>query len=657
MARRWWLLVLAAGLVTWSGTLRNSFHYDDVHSIVDNIYVRIGGFDAGSLELLQTYFAEPRTFSVDPEKGMYRPLLVTSYALNHVLGVWLGLGGYHVVGYHVVNLALHLSSALLVCWLTSLLGGSRRARLLAGLLFVLHPVASEPVNYISSRSESLSVSFYLLGICLFLYAEQVGRHRWCWGSWVALAAGLLSKSTTITLPAALLLLDIFVISRRDLSRLWRRLLSHHVPGWIVVGLYLAIVTGNGWLGRSLAQDVRGLWAQALTQIKAAIYYLTLVTVPVHQSVEPQFTEQSVFASQVAVPLLLLLSLGVGATVWLVRGGHWRALLLLCWPILHLLPTVVVPLNVLVNERRAYGPLAILCVAAGMLLASVRWRQPVVRVLAVVGCAVLGVLSYERSLVWVDEFSLWGDAVRKAPQMSRAHLYLGNAHKDAALHTVDPASRNRHWQAASSAYATAYKESRDLDLQLRALNNRGSVHWTLSATAVTEKEAREEQTVAEEMWQAAVDRNPSYADAIVNLGSAALTSARRAAKAGRVEEQRSLLASSIEQYSKALRLSPNHSQAHSNLAVAYQDLGETEAAQRHYRHALRLTPRDALTRKNLADLLYRLALIDDVEGRADAARGRLVEARTFIRQALRLNPAVHTGPQLLQSIESQLQALQ
>ncbi len=659
MLRRCWALVLGAGLLVWSGTLNNSFHYDDFHSIVDNIYLRVTSLDAG---VIGTYFTEPGTFSVDAEKGMYRPLLVTSFAMNYATAVWLGLGGYHVVGYHVVNIALHLGSALIVSWLTGLLGGSARARLLAGLLFVLHPVASEPVNYISSRSESLSVMFYLLAVCLFLRAES-GRYLWRWGTWVAMAAGLLSKSTMITLPAALLLLDVLVISGRDLRRVASRLLSHHLAGWIVAIAYLVIVSVNGWLGRSLAQDVRAPWPQALTQVKAAVYYMVLLATPVHQSVEPQFAEQSSFGPEVVGPVLLMASLA-GIVLWLVRSGHWRVLFLLSCACLHLLPTLVVPLNVLVNERRAYGPLAILCIGAGILLASMRLpkrgsvKNPG-RVLVVAGCAVLGVLSVERSRVWADEFSLWGDAVRKAPRMSRAHLYLGNAYKDAAQHATDLGVRNRYWQAATAAYARAYEEARDLDLQLRALNNKGGVHMVMfeeARRAGNEGRAREELAAAEEAFKVTVAQNPFYADAIINLGSTALHAARLAGLAGRRQEHERLLWQSIERYLEALRVLPNHSQAHGNLGVAYQDLGELDEAQRHYRHAVYLNPKDWLTLKNLGNVLYELASTDLENGRTEIAGDRLAEGRTFVLQALRLNPAVPNGRQVLQAIESRLQAL-
>ena len=77
---------------------------------------------------------------------MFRPLLVTSFALNYA---W---GGYEVGGYHVVNVLIHAAGGCLLWALVRTMGGGRRTALFAGLLFALHPLASEPVNYISARS-------------------------------------------------------------------------------------------------------------------------------------------------------------------------------------------------------------------------------------------------------------------------------------------------------------------------------------------------------------------------------------------------------------------------------------------------------------------------------------------------------------------------
>lgn len=639
------VIIVLAGLLIWGTTLGGSFHYDDIHSIVDNIHIRMSGVDAARLT---AFFTEPGTFSVDSEKAMYRPLLVGSFAANHAINLALGLHGYHVAGFHVVNLGLHVACAVLVAWLAALLGGSPRARLLAGLLFVLHPVASEPVNYISSRSESLSVFCYLLAVCLFLYAAR-GQGRWRVGAWVAMAAGLLSKSTAITVPAALLLVDLLVLSRFDIRRVMRRFPRWHLPGWLVALGYLAIVSANGWLGRSLTQDVRAPLAQALTQIKALVYYLALLITPLHQSVEPQFFEHHDVAVVVVAALLLALSV-LALLVRLLRAECGRALFLILWGGLHLLPTLVVPLNVLVNERRAYGPLAIACIGAGLLLGGVTLQRRS-RIVLAITCAVLSALSVHRSQVWTDEVSLWSDAVRKAPQMARAHLYLGNTYKDAAQHERDAAIRIGHWGDADAAYGKAFAVARDRDLRLRALNNRGAVRLAMYQERGASAHGHLEK--AEELFRTAVETSPAYADAIINLGNVKIFQSRQAADP---QQRQTLVRQGIEFYLQALSIRPNHYQAHSSLGVAYQDVGDTERAEQHYRQALYLVPGDWLTRKNLASILYQLAEKDVAAGRVDAARKRLQEGANQVRQALRMNPAVPNGRQILHAIDTELRRL-
>jgi tetratricopeptide (TPR) repeat protein len=420
--------------------------------------------------------------------------------------------------------------------------------------------------------------------------------------------------------------------------------------------YLVIVTGNRWLLRSLEQDVRGPLEQLLTQAKGLLYYLHLLTLPTHLSVEPQFFVLG-SASVLVVSLSMALS-AVGGAVALWRGRCRRALFLILWLLLYMLPTIVVPLNVLVNERRAYMPLAVACVAAGLLLVPALQRLRARPLLAVVSVLMLAVLSVQRTQVWADEMTLWRDAVVKGPGMSRAHLYLGNAHKDLAQHATDEAYRQQQWLAAAAAFERASATARGLDLALRALNNRGGVFFTLGDQALDEgrrAEALEHYERAEEIYRAVEARNPIYADALINLGNSTLIRARLTPGLSAAQRQK-LLRESVAYYQRALEVRPNHSQGHSNLGVAYDDLGDWELAEARYRHALHLDGRDWLTMKNLAHLLQRRAGADIEAGRLGVAAERLQQARHLIDQALRLNPAVPGGRQVRDEIEARGRAL-
>ena len=166
-----WILVLVASFAIYSNSLDNGYHYDDEHSLQMNESIR-------SLGNIPSFFVDPGTFSDDPSKGMYRPLLLLTFALNYAANQSLDLDGYDVRGYHLVNLLFHALTAMLLWWLISRATGRLDVALVGGLLFALHPLGSEPVNYISSRSEGQASFFYLLGLALFVRGTGRADRGW-----------------------------------------------------------------------------------------------------------------------------------------------------------------------------------------------------------------------------------------------------------------------------------------------------------------------------------------------------------------------------------------------------------------------------------------------------------------------------------------------
>ncbi|MBT5143415.1 MAG: tetratricopeptide repeat protein [Gemmatimonadetes bacterium] len=628
--------LLAATVVIWWGSLDNGFHYDDEHSIQLNIHLRLAP-DLGDVkDGIQAYFSDPSTFSRDAKKGMYRPLLVSSFALNHAANLAFGLDGYDVRGFHVINILIHALNGLLVCWFARLLWpGRKQIGLVAGLVFIAWPLGSEPVNYISSRSESLAALFYLLTMALYVAAQTGQSRRMYWACWLAMGAGLLTKSTGITLPASLLLLDIAVISRFDFRRLQARLLRWHMPSWLLATGYLTLIIQNGFLGRSLGAPVRDGWHQLLTQSKAVGYYVHLLVLPTNLSVEPQFQEQGVVSAAVLGGGLLAITLA-GLLLWLWRGRHGRALVLLGTGILHMIPTFVMPLNVYVNDRRAYLPLALACM--GIVALGAHLRRPLRASWVALAClGIAASLSHDRNQVWQDDDTLWADAVMRAPQMPRPHLYLGNAHKDRALQTRNEQQRNRFWLAATREYEIARSMPSDDDLRLRALNNQGGVYLELR-----------DVDQAEPAFRQAILIDPHYADALINLGNALLTRAKQSSSDPRRAQW---IAESILYYKRGLNAEPNNYFGFGNLGVAMQELGQLAPAERAYRQALFLNPRHFGSLTNLAALLLRRAQQSESSKEKTEL---LAEARRLVQQSLVINPAQRTeAPQILRLVSDML----
>src|SRR6266542_4323442 len=190
------LLIALATALVYSNALRGSFHFDDLTNIVHADPVR----DLGRLW---------------PPSGR-RWVGVLTFALNY------RMGGLDPSGYHLVNVAIHAANALLVAWLAALtlrtpaLRDARAGTLVrrflplaAGLLFAVHPLATQAVTYVVQRFTSLATLLFLLSLALYaqsrlsLEADRPSKARaaclYCLS--VAAAAGAMrTKEISFTLP-------------------------------------------------------------------------------------------------------------------------------------------------------------------------------------------------------------------------------------------------------------------------------------------------------------------------------------------------------------------------------------------------------------------------------------------------------------------------
>src|SRR5262249_41452784 len=170
--------------------------------------------------------------------GHYMPVTWITYALDYL--IW----GLEPFGYHLTNLALHAANTILVFLLAwrifhaiSVPGPEddashlRVGAALAALLFGVHPLRVETVAWITERLDLVCGFFYLLAILLYLRSVEtesanVGRSRRCyWLSVTMFVLALLSKSMAVTLPAVLLVLDVYPLRR----------LRPGVHGWATPG--------------------------------------------------------------------------------------------------------------------------------------------------------------------------------------------------------------------------------------------------------------------------------------------------------------------------------------------------------------------------------------------------------------------------------------
>jgi hypothetical protein len=192
-ARLWPALILLAGLLTYVNGLTNPFIFDDFGSVVRNESIR-------DLADLRSVLTPPTETSV-----ARRPLVNLSFAINYAIG------GLNVVGYRAVNLALHLACALVIFGLVRRTLDTPRGVGLAGaaaLLWVVHPLNSEVVNYVSERSDSMMTLCYLGALYASMRAHRSPQPaRWRIASVVFCALGMWCKESMATAPILIWLYD------------------------------------------------------------------------------------------------------------------------------------------------------------------------------------------------------------------------------------------------------------------------------------------------------------------------------------------------------------------------------------------------------------------------------------------------------------------
>jgi tetratricopeptide (TPR) repeat protein len=380
--------------------------------VLDDLYLRFA--TPGAAEPLSRWISN------------VRPLLMASYWLDYQRA------GAEPYAYHVTNLFLHFLGSLVVTLVALRLlefagvAGTRRMTLglFAGGLFLLHPLQTESVAYVASRSEVLSVLLYMSAFALFLYrpAEQRMTVARALPIVVLFAGAISTKEHALTLPALLALADWH----------WKR--GGVRRNWMLYALLAVAGAGGAWLVWRVLKfaDTAGFRVAGVspvdyffTQCRVVWTYVRLYFLPFGQNVDPDVAlSRGPLDHGATFGLAALVALAAAAWFYrrrfpLAAFGVWMFLLLLA-------PTSsLVPIRDPLAERRLYLPFLGLTLVP---LEFLRRRNPPQVIAA--GAAVLalcGLLTHRRSAVWGDTLALWQDTVSKSPNKWRPRFQLAHAY--------------------------------------------------------------------------------------------------------------------------------------------------------------------------------------------------------------------------------------
>lgn len=413
------LLLLLAGL-TCVTAFSGDFHFDDRPTILANPHLDRWETFVGHLD------------------HMVRPALYGTFLIDR------RLFGSDPAGYHLLNLLLHLGSGALVyrILMQAVTEETRWVPAWTAVLFLIHPIQTETVTYISGRASGLMAFWYLLALFLYIKASedtsgQVVRRRYRVGALLAFILSVASKEPAVTFPLALLLWDTTVRRLRG-AELRATMVSDHLPFWLTV-LAAGVLAWQHPRYTDLAQfslQIRPLWENALSELHAAGYALRLFINPGQLNFDHDLP---LFHSLLEwpLPLELLLWGAVALAAFIARQRLPLFSFGVAWFVLQLLPTGLIPRNDLLSERNLYlasfGVLLAATVSGTFLihrLSTAVTRPRLVHISAIaIGLAAVATLcaaTVHRNALYRDPVLLWSDTVEKSPDKARPHNNLGYA---------------------------------------------------------------------------------------------------------------------------------------------------------------------------------------------------------------------------------------
>ncbi len=611
---------ITIGLLTYTTTLQSPFLVSEVQTILEdpviqdisrvNDIIRIDQIFNGSLPNL-------------------------SFAINYYLGHNTPLG------YHLVNLLIHIGVGLAFYWVVRewlIFFNYKDPRYLAWLpwlaagIHLLHPLNSQAVILISSRPMLIASLFYLLTFgflarFLRIFKEDPVKAKSSIDLLMAMActvAGATSDPVMVTLPFMGWIFFRFYMASTKKMEL--EVFALALVPWVIYVIY-QFTTPSAELVADYSGKSGGLATlYLLTQIKAFVfYYLPKALFPMHLSLDPD----SRLVNGVGDWTWMLSLVVIGALFALVRAirsplVQWGFL----WTFLTFISFYALGMDdPVVSEPRFYLPGLGIHLVMAIGLVELGIRHPIAGWLRVGVPVLLMILTYSRGQAYQSEISLWKETAQSSPHKPRVHFELGRAYLKSGF-----------TEEAEQELSTTLKLN---SKYVPALIKMGEIHIQ-----------RKDYTKALESYQELIRQNIKAPAVNFNAGLALLEMKQPEAALPYLEEatakqpgnafwhltlarayhKSSQLQKALKYYRATLRINPNQPVAHNEMGMLFWDMNSFYFADAAFQKALQL---DRQYEEALSNLVTSSMLFKHYDETID-----------YINRLLEINPDNNNAKQLL-----------
>lgn len=587
------VILFVAVFLAYYPALKAGYIWDDNDHLTENPHLE----DLQGLKRIWTSFA-----------GVYYPLALTTFwFMRRIFGL-------NPLPYHLLNIILHSLNAFLV-WLVlrelKIKGG-----ILAAFIFALHPMHVQSVAWVTELKNTQSGFFYLLSILYFVKFYTIynlreskkapsTQRRWKWYtlSLVFFLLALLSKTSTVVLPAALILL------------IWWMNRSY---GWkhfsITIPFFILSVLSSAWtIGEQLLHaGAKGPeWSQTfperiLIAVRSLWFYLQKILFP-HPLVfiYPRWeVAHAKFLWYVPVAGLAL----VFIFLIIKRNTGWgRPLLLVSlffsatlFPMLGFFNMYIARYTYVADHfpyLASIGPIILIGYGISRLVETIPAAKfPLRNIIPFFLLLLFGILANIQSRIYKNTETVWRDTIGKNPSCWLAYNNLGEL-----------LAREGKMEEAFNCFTKAYDLKNDYE----------AACYNLGTFALRQGDYEK----AADYLEKAIRANRNYPEAYNNLGNAL-------SRLGRIEE-------AIANYKEAIRLRAGYMDAYFNLANTYYRMKDINPAVENYQNALGIAPYHPDVHCNLGIALFEI--------------GKKEEGFLHLKEAIRIEPDHAVAKQALKSL--------
>ncbi len=588
----WGIFLL--GVLLYVNTFWHDYTLDDAIVITENMFTEKGIEGIPGLLEYDTFYG----FFKDPSKarlvsgGRYRPMTPVMFAVERSV-----FGDKQVVAGHVINALLYgLTGALLYLLLTAMFRQGKEqvfVALGAALLFATHPVHTEAVANIKGRDEIVALLGSLAALFFVLKAFKRQQMLWHLPAVLCFFMAMMSKENAITFLAVVPLTLYFFTPAN-----WKQMLAQTLP-MLGAALLFLLIRGSvlGWklgdppmelMNNPFLKVVNGQWTpfsaaeKSATIMTTLLEYLRLWIFP-HPLTHDYYPRHIDIGSWSNWKALLGLLFYTGLIFWAVRGlrskdpvsyGIWFYLITLS-----IASNIVFPVGTNMSERFIYMPSVGFSIAASVLLYRLFKHSKNPRLgtgMALIGAVALlfSVKTIMRNTAWKDNFTLFTTDIKTSPNSAKLRNAVGGELFTQAIKPENESRREAmlreavlHLQEAVRIHPT-YKNA--YLLMGNCLNYLKEYEASIQA------------------YQNALNIDPTYADAIENLG----ITYRDAGKF--YGEQRGDLAKAMQYLGEAYKMRPNEFETLRLLGIANGIAGKLSEAEQYFTKALEVNDKHADT---------------------------------------------------------------